>query len=195
MIKSGVVIGRVRIIRVILACAACAVILTAPAQVATVQPGESAQLLLSENAYNPIPSPDGKYIAYVATGWGGRFPNEVIGFGMGRSTLASDVELMDPSGKVLTRFFARGKFLAGWTEDSKAVICFRDGLYAILKPSGVSLEVGELPGLGMHPFYERVAFLSDIGRAIWLHREGAINVLRTSSETLVRLEGQAKFLM
>jgi hypothetical protein len=27
-------------------------------------------LLSKENAYNPIPSPDGKYIAYVRTGWG-----------------------------------------------------------------------------------------------------------------------------
>jgi len=33
-------------------------------------PGET--LLITENAYNPIPSPDGKYIAYVRTGWGRR---------------------------------------------------------------------------------------------------------------------------
>src|SRR3981189_135074 len=27
-------------------------------------------LLSTDNAYNPVPSPDGKYIAYVRTGWG-----------------------------------------------------------------------------------------------------------------------------
>lgn len=27
-------------------------------------------LISADNAYNPVPSPDGRYIAYVRTGWG-----------------------------------------------------------------------------------------------------------------------------
>jgi hypothetical protein len=44
-------------------------------------------LLSAENAYNPIPSPDGKYIAYVRTGWGK--PGGSGGFG--RSNLVSEL--------------------------------------------------------------------------------------------------------
>jgi hypothetical protein len=53
----------------------------------------ATEVLLSEteNAYNPIPSPDGKLIAYVRTGWGqaGRTT------GFGRSNLRSEIAVMD----------------------------------------------------------------------------------------------------
>jgi hypothetical protein len=82
-------------------------------------------------------------------------------------------------------------FLAGWTGDSKAVICYRDGRYAIRTPNGASLEDGKIPGIETWPFYERASYLADIGRAIWLERNGTTDVLHTSTETLVELSGQA----
>ena len=48
-------------------------------------------LLNTDNAYNPIPSPDGKYIAYVRTGWGR--PGGSGGFG--RSNFLSEVMVID----------------------------------------------------------------------------------------------------
>ena len=51
----------------------------------------SETLLIPDNAYNPIPSPDGKYIAYVRTGWG----RHVGISGFGRSNLVSEVAVMD----------------------------------------------------------------------------------------------------
>jgi hypothetical protein len=157
-------------------------------------PGRSAEnearLLVSENAYNPIPSPDGRFIAYVATGWGRRFPNE-IAFSGGRSVLVSDVELMDPFGKVLTRYFARRNFLAGWTPDSKAVVCYRDWRYSLVAISGQILEAGEIPETPAGR-YERVAFLSDIRRVAWLEPDPAPNqigaFLRTATERLFHLD-------
>jgi hypothetical protein len=148
------------------------------------------QLPLSENAYNPIPSPDGRYTAYVATGWGRRHKSDVFAGSTGRSSLVSDVELTDPSGGILALPLCRGMFLMGWTEDSKAVICYRDGRYAVVTPHGVSVEAGEVPRAQTLPPCERVAFLTGVG-AIWLDCDGAVNVLRTSTETLVRLEGMA----
>jgi WD40-like Beta Propeller Repeat len=60
---------------------------------------QTHEILLSstENAYNPIASPDGKYIAFVRTGrW-----SEGSG-GFGRSNLRSEVAFMDADGNVLT---------------------------------------------------------------------------------------------
>jgi hypothetical protein len=102
---------------------------------------DSARLLSSENAYNPIPSPDGKYIAYVATEWGhSRHENEFYIGGMGRASLVSDVEVMDSSGKVLAPHALYRMFLGGWAADSKALICYRDRRYAVVTPDGTTLE-------------------------------------------------------
>ncbi len=53
-------------------------------------------ILSAENAYNPIPSPNGSLIAYVRTGWSTEF------FGSGRASLRSEVAVMTPSGDVLS---------------------------------------------------------------------------------------------
>jgi hypothetical protein len=56
-------------------------------------------LLSTENAYNPIPSPDGRYIAYVRTGWGR--PGGSSGFG--RSNLVSEVAVIEASGSLIEK--------------------------------------------------------------------------------------------
>jgi hypothetical protein len=70
---------------------------------------------------NPIPSPDGKYIAYVRTGWG-----EGVFTSFGRSSLVSEVKIMslepvhlplltalDLSAAVSPRTLARNYFTSG----------------------------------------------------------------------------------
>ena len=156
----------------------------APAQISTPEPRDGAQMLLSTNAYDPVPSPDGKYIAYVSTGWGHCLPHGGCYGGFGRSSLVSDVELMDASGKVLTRGFAPNKFIAGWSPDSKSVLCYRDWRYAILTPGGAALETGSLPYDLGGPNYERVAYLADMGRAVWPEKQGLNQAMRTSAGIL-----------
>ncbi len=91
----------------IFAFSACSLI--SLAQTASDKAASSVRLLLSENAYNPQPSPNGQYIAYVGTGWG-----DGLTFSLGRSSFQSSVGLMDASGIVLNPDLAPGKFLAGW---------------------------------------------------------------------------------
>jgi hypothetical protein len=141
------------------------------------------KLLLSENAYNPIPSPDGRYIGYVKTGWG-----EGMTSGMGRSSLTSNVGLMEASGNVLKPNFAPRKFLAGWSADSKAVVCYRDWTYAILTPGGVTLSEGRLPQPKLPPLPERVAFLNDLRLPAWQEGSGPNGSLATTMGTVLRFE-------
>lgn len=153
-------------------------------QIGTIEPQDGAQLLLSENAYNPVPSPDGKLIAYVATGWGHCWAPGACVSGFGRSSLVSDVELMDASGKVLTRGFAPNRFIAGWSPDSNAVICYRDWKYSILTTRGAVVESGSLPCDLLGPCYERVAYLADLRHAVWPEKDGNRELLRTSAGVL-----------
>ena len=99
-------------------------------------------LLSDQNAYNPIPSPDGKLIAYVSTGWG-RLQNEIT---LGRAELVSEVNVMTADGKPLTTHSLADAFLAGWTPDGKALICYRDWSYRLVTLSGASRLDGRLPG-------------------------------------------------
>ncbi|HEY1756993.1 MAG TPA: hypothetical protein VGG72_16585 [Bryobacteraceae bacterium] len=141
------------------------------------------KLLLSENAYNPIPSPDGRFIAYVKTGWG-----EGMTISMGRSSLTSNVGLMDTSGKVLKSDFAPQKFLAEWSADSKEVVCYRDWTYAILSTEGTTLSEGRIPQPKRPPFPERVAFLNDIRMPVWQEGSGPTGSLVTGTDTVLRFE-------
>jgi WD40-like Beta Propeller Repeat len=77
------------------------------------------KLLSEENAYNPIPSPNGKMIAYVPTGWGR--PGGSGGFG--RSNLVSEVMVIADDGKPITATPLTDTFLAGWTPDGSALVC------------------------------------------------------------------------
>src|SRR3954468_8110182 len=85
-----------------------------------------------ENAYNPIPSPDGKLIAYVRTGWARAGGSG----GFGRSNLRSEIGVMTTLGKVLSPTPLGNAFLFGWTRDGKDLICYRDLHFLLLEPYG-----------------------------------------------------------
>ena len=89
-------------------------------------------LLSTDNAYNPIPSPDGRYIAYVRTGWGR--PGGSGGFG--RSNLVSELIVIDENGVAVTAMPLTEMFLGGWTPDGNDVVCFRDWEYALVSKDG-----------------------------------------------------------
>jgi hypothetical protein len=98
------------------------------------------KLLSTENAYNPIPSPNGKMIAYVRTGWGR--PGGSGGFG--RSNLVSEVMVMSDDGKPITATPLTDTFLTGWTPDGSALIYYRDWRYGLVTLTGKKSLEGEL---------------------------------------------------
>jgi hypothetical protein len=65
--------------------------------VATAAGQQQEKQLLEDNAYEPIPSPDGKLVAYV---WTGRKLRGGSG-GLGRSNLQSDVKFCDTTGQTI----------------------------------------------------------------------------------------------
>jgi Tol biopolymer transport system component len=123
--------------------------------------GES--LLTTENAYNPMPSPDGNHIAFVRVGWGESW---VTSFG--RSSLVSDVKVIRAGGGDVPHLLAKGYFLSGWTPDSVRLICFRDSRYALVSISGEQSGVGCIPNDSRVPIKtERVAYSSSSEAMIW----------------------------
>src|ERR1019366_10358060 len=79
-----------------------------------------AQVQLSdENAYNPIPSPDGLKIVAVRTGWhrGGGSG------GLGRSNLQSHLIILDRIGRTLSPLFHADSFAADWNRGG--IVSFR----------------------------------------------------------------------
>jgi len=122
------------------------------------------EILLSvENAYNPIPSPNGKMIAYVRTGWGR--PGGSGGFG--RSNLISEVVVIADDGKPITTAPLTDTFLAGWTPDGRALICYRDWKYALITLHGMRSLQGQLRRPENVPATERVFYLSGFGAIAW----------------------------
>lgn len=88
-------------------------------------------LSATESAYNPIPSPDGKMIAYVRTGrW------EKGSGGFGQSNLRSEVKVMDTQGQILTDKPLAETYLAGWTSGGKNLICYRNREYFLVSLNG-----------------------------------------------------------
>jgi hypothetical protein len=106
---------------------------------------ESTPVLLSatENAYNPIPSPDGELIAYVLTGWG---RNPVIR-SFGFRSLRSEIAVMTSSGDVLTRSPLADAFLDGWTSDGNDLICYRDQWLLVSPYGGISRQLQKIDGI------------------------------------------------
>jgi hypothetical protein len=129
----------------------------------------TTEVLLSatENAYNPIPSPDGKLIAYVGTGWGRAGDR-----GFGRSNLRSEVAVMTTSGEVLSRTPLANAFLFGWTNDSHDLICYRDWRFLLVGPNGaVSRQADETGGDNGFARSERVAYLSKSDTFVWVEHQ------------------------
>jgi Tol biopolymer transport system component len=145
----------------------------------------SEALLTTENAYNPIPSADGKYIAYVRTGWG--TSNGSGGFG--RSNLVSEVVVMDAGGRPVTKNPAADAFLSGWTSDSTDLVCFRDGEYSLVAIDGKQAIKGRLPGATNVLGTERVSYLPRSGTVIWSQQNGFHTVLATANGPLTEDDG------
>jgi hypothetical protein len=137
--------------------------------------------LPSENAYNPIPSPDGRKIAFVRTGWGRTSGADglVISGGLGRSSLRSEVVCADADGKLLTDKPLGNAFLAGWTQDGGQLICFRDWRFFTVSLTGQRSPVGTIPDLESRP--ERVHYLSQPQRFIWIERDYGRAIIRMSN--------------
>jgi hypothetical protein len=142
---------------------------------------ESLSLLTTDNAYNPIPSPDGGYVAYVRTGWG-----EKLNFSMGRSSLVSDVKIMSVEGAATPRTLAKEYFLSGWTPDSTQLVCYRDWKYALVSTDGERIIEGRIPNdLNKHPASEWVAYAPSLATIVWSRLIDSQGVIETPSRTLV----------
>jgi hypothetical protein len=142
-------------------------------------------LLTTDNAYNPIPSPNGKYLAYVRTGWG-----EGGMSGLGRASLVSEVKFMDLEGAPSPSVLAQSFFLSGWTPDSNDVVCFRDSKYALVSREGQQTVSGQtLKDRDRYPnAAEWVAYSPSLATLIWSHpvkRSG--QAIETPGATIARL--------
>jgi hypothetical protein len=142
-------------------------------------------LLSTENAYNPIPSPVGKYLAYVRTGWG-RPPGSG---GFGRSNLVSEVEVIDSGGKRVANSAVADALLSGWKPNGTDLVCYRDGEYSLVSMDGKHSSKGRLPGptnvLGTEP----VVYLPRSGMMIWSRQSGFHTVLETPNGVFTQHDG------
>ena len=121
---------RIRLLAVALTCIL--------ARVSTAQ--NPARLFVNENAYDPLPSPDGELVAFVLTG---KDPGRGSG-GFGRSNLRSLIGFADASGTTFRNTSAFG-FLSGWAPDSKAVVSFRDWQFSLVDIDGKQRNSGLIP--------------------------------------------------
>jgi WD40-like Beta Propeller Repeat len=142
-------------------------------------------LLSTENAYNPIPSPDSRYIAYVRIGWGSS--TDIVGFG--RASLASDVVVIHANGSQAAKEPVARAFLSAWTPDSTDLVCYRDGEYSLVSPGGRHTTKGHLPAATNVIGNERVSYLPTIGTEIWSQQNGFHTVLQTPSGALAEHNG------
>lgn len=148
---------------------------------------ESHETLLSaDNAYNPMPSPDGRYIAYVRTGWGER-----TWVGFGRASLSSDVKVINTRGTALPRTLAEDFFLSGWTPDSTHLLCFRDGRYGLVAVDGKTSTKGKIPNnQNLNPFSEWVAYMPALDSIVWDRQvDKSHRAIETLYETVVTEKG------
>jgi hypothetical protein len=141
--------------------------------------GAPAQTKLSdENAYNPIPSPDGNKIAAVRTGW-----NHPGGSGgLGRSNLRSDLIVLDRAGHTLSAKPFADSFVADWKQDG--IVSFRDWSYALISGDGSIREQGrvcpaKLALTSRAGCVERVAYLSTGGSFVWVRQKWGDSYLVT----------------
>jgi len=144
-----------------------------------------ATLLTTENAYNPIPSPDSKYIAYDRIGWG-RIPGSS---GFGRSNLVSEIAVIDANGTQVAKPPVPDAFLSGWTPEGAELVCYRDGDYYLASLHGNHSSKGRLPGSANVIGTERVAYLPKSEMVIWSRENGFQTVLESPNGALAQLGG------
>jgi hypothetical protein len=87
----------------------------------------------SREGTGPVVSPDGKWVAYVETGWGRPGGSG----GMGGSNLISIVHIVGSNGA--SDRVVSDLFLAGWLSDSQRVGTVRDGYATIVDLNGKSV--------------------------------------------------------
>ena len=136
-------------------------------------------ILLDANAYDPVPSPDGKLIAYVVTG---RKLQGGSG-GFGRSNLETDVKFCDPDGQTLSTPQREG-FLGEWLSDSSAVVSFRDWRFALLDLGGGAQSQSMLSDRNASDSInvsERVVYLAKIRKFVWIENSGSHTLLQTEA--------------
>jgi len=142
----------------------------------------------TENAYNPIPSPDGTKIAYIRTGWG---RSDGSG-GLGRSNLISEVKVMDTEGRILTAKPLADTFLAGWSPDGKQLVCYRDYEYFLVSLAGKKSKEAKISydQWSRHDKAERGAYLADIDSIVFVQHlyEPRRGVIRTVEKEIARNE-------
>jgi hypothetical protein len=125
------------------------------------------KLLSDENAYNPIPSPDGKLIAYVRTGWRNKGTA-----GFGRSNLRSEIAVMATRGTGFPLPPVADAFLFGWTPDGNHLICYRDWRFLLVGlHKGVLRKADEAGGDDGFTRSERVAYLAKANTFVWVEHQ------------------------
>jgi hypothetical protein len=147
---------------------------------------QQESLFLSGAAYDPVPSPDGKLVAFVQTG-GNRFGGSG---GFGRSNLRSQVGFADSDGTTRKDTNVDG-FLGEWLADSSFVVSYRDWRFNLAAPGGIR-EAGSLP-VHFHPHAdqpaERVTYLSSLKTFIWVDSSGKKTILQTANGPIARFNG------
>jgi Tol biopolymer transport system component len=132
-------------------------------------------IFIDVDAYQPVPSPDGKLVAYVLTGM------KMNGFaGFGRSHLRSDIAFADRDGKNLRDPKVEG-FLGEWLPDSSAVSTYRDWHFSLVTPEG-SKKNGAVPQHdepNLPARAERAQYISAFNAFVWIERSNAATHLRT----------------
>lgn len=142
----------------------------------------SESLLTTDNAYNPIPSPDGKHIGYVRTGWG-----ETTFTSLGRSSLVSDVKIVNTEGEDAPFALAEDYFLSGWTPDSTRLVCFRDLNYALISTEGKRTLVGRIPNDPDLVSAEWVAYSPSLETVVWSRLiDKSHRAIETPGRTIVK---------
>lgn len=147
----------------------------------------AATLFLKETAYDPLPSPDGKHVAFVLTG---RRQSGGTG-GFGRSNLRSQIGFANASGTLIQDTTADG-FLSGWVQDGSAVVSYRDWRFALVGLEGEKKNSGsmaEREDLSAPQPAERVAYVSTRKTFTWITHAKGTSLLQTPVGPLATFKG------
>ena len=142
-------------------------------------------LFSNVNAYNPVPSPDGKLIAYDVTG---RKLNGGSG-GFGRSNLLSQIEFCDRNGRRVKGPDVEG-FLGEWLPDGSAISTYRDWHFALVSPGGIEqsgLMRSQSQDSAPAPA-ERATYIQKFGAFVWIEEDNPGTLLQTRNGPIARLE-------